>query len=252
MLPLALIAGAAIGAGQIAYGAHQKKKAQEAAAANVMPEYKIAPEEQQMLSAAESQAGSGMSDAAAEALRANSDRAQGTSIDAILRGGGNVNAIGNLASKTQSGLNQLAIYDDQARLQKLQELQTARARMSANRDKSYQINEYNPWANKSQAIAQQLAGGQNMMMSGINTLGQGILGGLGSIGGQPKTPDYNYIPSSPSMGSMPIGQGAGSQPYTPSGVSVPPFEMQGQPFGMMNEGIDNTRPAPVWNGYSWT
>jgi hypothetical protein len=248
MLPLALIAGAAVGAGELAYGAHLKKKAQEAAAANVMPEYKIAPEEQQMLSQAESSAGQGMSDAAREALRSNSDRALGTTVDAMLRSGGTANSIGKTAGATQAGLNQVAIYEDSARLDHLRELQNARARMSANRDKSYQINKYNPWANKAQAISEQLAGANNVMNSGINTLGQGVLGIAGSFGGQPKMPSYNYIPPSPTIGQLPGMMTPQPEPYQPQSVQVPPFQQQGQPFGMMNENIDNT---PVWNGYSW-
>lgn len=249
MLPIGLIAGAAVGAGELAYGAHLKKKAQQAAAANIMPQYQIAPEEQQMLSQAESSAGQGMSDAAREALRSNSDRSQGTAIDAMLRSGGTANSIGKTAGATQAGLNQVAIYEDSARLEHLKDLQNARARMSANRDKSYQINKYNPWANKAQAISEQLAGANNVMNSGINTLGQGVLGLVGSFGGQPKAPNYNYMPQTPGIGPLPIGGSAPQpEPYQPQSVQTPPFQQQGQPFGMMNENIDNT---PVWNGYSW-
>lgn len=246
MIPVALIAGAALGAGQAIYGASQKKKAQAAAKANVMPEYNLAPEEAQMLAQAESQAGQGMSDPAREALRANNERILGTGIDAVLRGGGNPNAIGSMVGRAQAGNNQMALYEDQARIQALQRLQAARARMSSNRDKQYQINEYQPWANRAQAINEQLQGGQNMMMGGINTMSQGILGGLSNMGGgQGRTP--SYIPTQETAGAAPIQPGSMQpQMYQPQPTGIPSFSPQGQPFGMMNEEIDRTPQFSQW------
>lgn len=180
-IPVALLAGAAVGAGQMAYGASLKKKYERDAANNKMPEYQIPQEERDMMRQAESMAGQGMSDAAREAMRSNSDRALGTSIDAILRGGGNANAIASLAGNTQNQINQMAVYEDQARLKNLENLQNQRARMAANRDKVYQINQYQPWANRAQAINQQLMGAQNMMQGGFNTLTGGLLQGIANM-----------------------------------------------------------------------
>lgn len=237
MLPVALIAGAALGAGEMIYGNHLKKEAAKAAAANVMPKYQIGPEEQQMLSTAESQAGTGMSDAAREALRQNSDRALGTSIDAITRGGGNVNAISSLAEGTQQGLNKMALYEDDARLKHLQMLQEARARMSANRDKAYQINDYGPWANRAQAIAQQQAAAQNTFNSGLNTLGIGLISTASNMPGGAGIPKFGNQPSA-----------SGTAGYLPP-IATPASQAPlGSPFGMMNEEIEH---VPKWNGYSF-
>lgn len=195
MIPVALIAGAALGAGQMLYGAAQKRKADAAAKANVMPKYNIPQYEQQALALEESRAGQGMSDAAREAMRANIDRAQGTTIDAMLRSGASPNAIGATAAGTQAQLSQMALYEDKARIENLARLQAQRARMSANMDKEYQINQYAPWANRAQAIAQQQAGAQNMFMSGMNTLQQGLLGVAGTVGAAGKgAPGYGYVP----------------------------------------------------------
>lgn len=180
-LPVALLAGAAIGAGQMAYGASLKKKYQREADANKMPEYQINQEERDMMRQAETMAGQGMSDASREGMRSNTDRAMGTSIDAILKGGGNPNAIASLAGNFQNQINQMAVYEDQARLKNLENLQNQRARMSANRDKAYQINQYQPWANRAQAIDQQLTGAQNMMQGGFNTLSAGVLQGIANM-----------------------------------------------------------------------
>jgi hypothetical protein len=233
MIPVALLAGAALGGAQMAYGAAQKKKADASARNNVMPEYKIPQTEQQALALEESRAGQGISDAQREVLRSNADRSLGTTIDAILRGGGNPNGIGNAAAGAQQQLNQMAVYEDKARIENLARLQAARARMSANQDKAYQINQYAPWANRAQALAQQQAGAQNMMMAGLNTLGQGALGALGTIGASGKP-----IKSTPYMPTTPAA------PYMPTqGISY-----NGQSFDPMNENIDNT---PTWYGAAY-
>lgn len=256
MIPVGLIAGAALGAGQMLYGAAQKRKADAAAKANVMPEYKIPHTEQQALALEESRAGQGMSAAAREALRSDSDRLLGTATDAILRGGGSPNAIGSVAAGVQNNLNQMAVYEDNARIANLARLQAARARMSANMDKSYQINQYAPWANRAQAIAQQQQGAQNMFMSGMNTLGQGIMGLAGTVGAAGKTPNsVPYRAPVAPMSSLPMTGISSSPAYTPQMVDMPPYhpypvgvEAMGQPFGMMNENINNT---PVFDGVTW-
>lgn len=181
MLPLGLIAGAGLGAAETIYGAIQQNKARKAAAANVMPKYEIPEEEGQSLSLAESMAGQGMSAAARQQLLQNTSNLQGQSIDAILKGGGDANSIANLAGNTQGQLNNTAIYEDKARLQNLSNLQQQRARMSASRDKAWQINSYSPWANRAQSINQQLQGSQNMINQGIGTFGQGVVGGIAGL-----------------------------------------------------------------------
>lgn len=231
-LPVALLAGAAIGAGQTAWGAIQKEKARKAAAANTMPEYEINSEEKDMLRLAQSQAGQGMSDAAREAMRSNTDRYLGTGIDAILRGGGNANAISGLAGNVQSQVNQMAVYEDQARLKNLESLQAARARMSANKDKAYQINEYQPWANRAQAINEQMRGANNMIQSGINTFGSGLMSSISNMPQRQRAPfmpaqqpqiDPIYAVPPPSSYQQYGYQGDGRTMPTPGETNIPQF-----------------------------
>jgi hypothetical protein len=214
----------------MAYGASQKKKYQREADANKMPEYQINQEERDMMRQAETMAGQGMSDADREAMRSNTDRAMGTSIDAILRGGGNPNAIASLAGNFQNQINQMAVYEDQARLKNLENLQNQRARMSANRDKAYQINQYQPWANRAQAINQQLMGAQNMMQGGFNTMAGGLLQGISNMPtGKQRTP---FMPAQqPQMNPMQVAQMRNMpvQPpqyggYMPQQANVPQFD----------------------------
>lgn len=253
--------GGAIGLGQAIYGAIAKRKAQAAAAANKMPEYNIPQYEGQNLALAESRANSGMSDAARQQLLNNSMQGQSATLSAILRGGGDANAIGNTVDKFQNGINQNAVYEDQARLANLARVQSAWARASNMQDKEYQINKYQPWANKAQAIGQQLTGGQNMMMGGIDKLGSALMGGVKGL------LDYNsnmLKPGHPrdtsgdmSLGTLPIGQqampgyngnwipNAAPPAWSPlSEVSLPPGVND---FNFETEASPN-KPF-VWNSY---
>lgn len=162
--------GAAIGLGTAIYGGIKKRQAERAAAANVMPIYNIPTEEQDALTLAGSQAGQGMSDASRQAYLNNAGSGLSATTNAILRGGGDANSIGNAYNKYETGINNQAIYDDQARMNHLSNLQGEFHRMSAQKDKQWQINQYAPWANKAQAIGQQLTGSQNMINSGISTM----------------------------------------------------------------------------------
>lgn len=241
-LPVALLAGAAIGAGQMAYGASLKKKYQREADANKMPEYQINQEERDMMRQAETMAGQGMSDASREAMRSNTDRAMGTSIDAILKGGGNPNAIASLAGNFQNQINQMAVYEDQARLKNLENLQNQRARMSANRDKAYQINQYQPWANRAQAIDQQLTGAQNMMQGGFNTLSAGVLQGISNMPSKQRTP---FVPAAQPQ-IDPLYASAPPSSYTDYGSRPMPIPMERnvpqylQYMTQQNYGVNNT------------
>lgn len=165
------------GLGMSVYGAAKKAKAEKAAKANKQPEYKIPQEEVDNLRLAETLGNQGMSLASRTVYQNAADRGLTATTSAILRGGGDANSIGNAYQKYNEGIANMSIYDDQRRLQNLQNLMGQRSRMSSFRDKDYQLNEYAPWANRAQALAAQMAGGQNTMMSGLNT----AIGGLSGV-----------------------------------------------------------------------
>lgn len=174
-----------VGAGEAIYGgiqANKAKKAQAALLAN-RPKYQINPEEYDIENQAESQASQGMGAGARQQLQNNTDRGLATNANAILMGGGDANAIGNLADKTQQGYNQNSIYDDQVRLKNLDNLQSAYARMSADKDKQWDINTNQPWKDALTAQTQQRQAGNNMMMSGISSVGSAGAGFAKALGG---------------------------------------------------------------------
>lgn len=178
-------AGLLIGGGEAIYGASQKKKYQRQvdALSSSMPKYQINPEEYNIQNLAEARANQGMGAGAKQQLQNNTDRTLGTLSNAALMGGADANAISNLVDKTQNAYNQNAIYDDQARLANLNNLQSVWGRLSADKDKQWQINDYQPWKNKMTALSQQLTGANNMFNSGLGLAGSSLMSGIGKMGG---------------------------------------------------------------------
>lgn len=181
-MPVTLaVIGGTVALGQTIYGAIKKNKAEKAAAANQRPAYEIPQEEYQNERQAESMAGNGISAGAKQYLTNQSDRSQAAAYSAILRGGGDANAIANTADKYQNSANQVAIYDDQARLANLGRERDAWLRMSANKDKAFQVNQYAPYADRAAAIKEQLTGAENTINSGLNSLGSAGMGAFSSL-----------------------------------------------------------------------
>lgn len=183
-----LVTAGAIAAGTVIYGAIQKSKAKKAQAALLAsrPKYTIPQSEQDIQNLAASQASQGMGGAARQQLQNNTDRGLATNANAILMGGGDANAIGNLADKTEQGYNQNAIYDDQIRLKNLDNLQNAYARNTANQDKVWNINNNQPWKDQMTANTGDLQYANNVIGQGIGMAGSaagGIGKALGSMGG---------------------------------------------------------------------
>lgn len=216
--------GTLAGIGTMLYGINQKKKAERAAAANVMPTYQSPQEEAYMMALAQSRANSGLSDAARTGYMANANKGLGTTISAIQRGGGDVNTLGGAYANYEQGINKLGLYDEEARLKNLSAVQAMYARQSANRDKEWQINKYQPWANKAQAIAQQLAGSQNLINSGINT-------GLSGVANLGKSLFANRQ-SNPAggQGSQPSQMGVNGSWYDREPITQPGMLGQGEPM----------------------
>lgn len=239
------------GLGMAVYGAVKKSKAEKAAKANKQPEYKIPQEEVDNLRLAETLGNQGMSLASRTAYQQSADRGLTATTGAILRGGGDANSIGNAYQKYNEGIANMSKYDDQRRLQNLQNLMGQRSRMSSFKDKDYQLNEYSPWANRAQALAAQMAGAQNTQMSGINTAISG-LGGVASGMAARKQPNNQWTkPQGESMeslrtdnfysGTVPMyPTNNGGNQYTPRAVDTPQYE----PF--YGDGVETWRNPKYW------
>lgn len=173
------------------YGGIKLAQANKLAKQNLAnrPFYQPLAEDDNELNLAESQANQGMGASARQALLNNSQNNTAAVTNAALMGGANPNTLAGIVDKQQQGLNNLAIYDDQARQQHLAGLmgtyrQYANQRQ-ANADKQFQINQWAPWADRQQLYGQQQQAGQNLLNMGLSSFGKS-LGGLAG-GGNNKT-----------------------------------------------------------------
>lgn len=161
--------GLALAIGMAAKGLSDQKKAKKIAAGNIRPTYSIAPEETANQEIAQTLAGRGLSGATKQSFRTSAERGLSTSIDAILKGGGDTNQVGQVYGTYNDSMGRLAIADDAQRFDNLKILLDNNRRMAAERDKLFQLNEYAPFADKAQEAAALSAQGQQYINSGINT-----------------------------------------------------------------------------------
>lgn len=202
----AAIVAAAIGAGVAINGASKKAKAKRAEKANKRPEYNINPEEQQNQNIAESLASQGLTDGTKQYYNQQSERGLTSTIDAVLKGGGDVNNINNSYGAYQDGISRLAVLDDQRHLANLGTLMTQNQRMSDQRDKRWQINEFAPYADKAAANAKQKQDGENEIWKGIGMVGSAVTTYAGGASNQKDIKGVN-------------GGGSGGYAITGSGIS---------------------------------
>lgn len=175
--------GAAISAGTAIYANAQKQKElkQQQALLNNRPVYPIPPEQARMQALAEAQAGQGLSGAASQQLKNNADNALSTETNAIQMGGGNNNQVANIAANSQNAYNNIALYDNNTRLQNLSNLQNIWANASAEKDKAWSINQEQPWKDNMAAVYGQLQGATNLQNSSLNSLGSAFIGSKGNF-----------------------------------------------------------------------
>lgn len=186
-------------------GAKQKKAANAALANNVMPQYQIPQTEWDNLNQLQSQAGQGLSDSSRTVYNNAAGQGLGASISAIQRGGGDVNTLGGAFNSYLNNTSQLALADDKMKNQHMADLIGGRQRISADQDKEYQINKYSPWANRQQALTQQVTAAANKEQAGFNQATNSVMNGLSSVSGilqgntkkgQDKTVQNNSAPGS--------------------------------------------------------
>lgn len=163
------------------YGGVKANQANKLAQSNLAnrPKYNPLPEDNSAINLAESQANQGLGAGASQALLNNSQASTASLANASLMGGGDGNTLAGIEDRSGQQLNNIALYNDQARQSHLSSLlgeYRQRANMrQANADKQFQINQYAPWADKQQLYTQQQQAGQNMMMQGLSSAGKGLM-----------------------------------------------------------------------------
>ena len=188
-IPILAIAALAAAGYQIYQGEKAKKEAKNLAK-TPRPEFnpEVPKGEYDALNLLQSRAGQGMSDASKNLYKQNADRGLSSTIDAIIKGGGDINSIGKAQQGYLDGLSRLSLADDAMRLQNINNFLTQQRRISDMQRQDFtsqfQVNEYAPFADKMAAAAQLRTQGQQMTNAGINTAGSAIGNYASNIGQQ--------------------------------------------------------------------
>lgn len=158
------------GLGQIASGISQNAKAKKIARNNPRPEYKMPKAIVDNQNLIEGRASHGLSDGAVNTYTQASDRQQSSAIDAILKGGGSVNNIGELYSASNDGLTRLALIDEEMRSRNVKALVDQNSVMGDYQDKEWEINKWGPYADAAQAAAALKKQGSDNIWKGIGSV----------------------------------------------------------------------------------
>lgn len=206
------------------------------------------------LAFAKSELANGMSAKAEKAYNDIADRDFSSSLSSILKGGGNLNSIGDIYGSKEQGRQNLALMKDQLRLNQINNEVRASQAVSERNDQQFQFNEWMPWADDAQANAQARQGAQAGIWNGLQTAG-----GAAMQYGQNKHEEnmfamkngnYQDNSSTPSMTRV-GGAVDGYQPSVPQGTLKPnpvsqiPYYLQAANYGTGNSG--NLDFSNFWN-----
>jgi hypothetical protein len=209
-------AAIAVGVGTAAYGvvkgAKAKKEAKRLAASR--PEEKASPYLDDQLSLAKSELSNGMSGAAENAYEQGLSRDVSGSLDAILKGGGDVNNVAEIFDRSAVGRQRLALMKENLRLSQIGNLVNAQNAYGNQQQQMFQFNEVAPWMDAARATAQARQGAENMTWSGIQTVGSGVAGYLQGRKGKTELDNYFDTPARSTVSNM--------DSYTPSNVQRVP------------------------------
>lgn len=247
MNPLALLqAGLAVP--QAIFGTWQYLNAVKQAKNNVRPEYNIDPAYQNQIDLLTANYGLPQSALNSYYNQAGQGATQG--IGAILSNGGNGNMIADLVGQQNRNFQDVLVKDALAKKSDLSGIIGAQIALADQKDKAFQINEYAPFADKSQAIAQQKNAGLQNINSFFNTASSSVANGLtGGLYDQKVTDTTKITPTSSGVDysqiikMLPQNQ-TGFQNYS---GQVPNMNLGGNNF--MNYGLPNySFNAPLFGG----
>jgi hypothetical protein len=224
------------------------------------PQYEISELAGEDLSLAESElASGGLSSSAERAYGDLQNKQFSATLNAILRGGGSVNNIGQVFGDSEEGRQRLALLEEQGRLAKIQNLSRSRANMMEQQDKAFEFNKWRPWADSAQANAAARQQADSAIWSGVSGIAQAgmqygsqvqndkkwqqLLGTMGGIAtSSPSGTSVSPISFSDLQGEIslpPLNGGPPVSPGTPS-INFLEYEQTGngrygaQPFNWLN------------------
>lgn len=175
-IPAVDIAQAALGAANVVSGFINKGKTKTEAErlARTRPQYEISPLAGEDLSLAKSDLANGMSAGASKAYDDLNNGQFSSSLGAILKGGGDVNSIGELYGNNQEGRLRLSMMKDELRLNQINNVVRASEAVQKEQQTKWQLDKFAPWQDKAQANAAAREGAQKQISDGFNSFGAAV------------------------------------------------------------------------------
>lgn len=127
------------------------------------------------LNLAESELQQGVSARAERAYEMQSNKGLSGSLSALLKGGGNLNSVGDLYANADEGRQRLTMLNENTRLNNIQNLISAIRNNVSEQQKQFEFNEWMPWADKAQANAQQRVGADAQVSAGMQGIGSAAM-----------------------------------------------------------------------------
>jgi hypothetical protein len=172
------IPATALGVAQTVTGLINSKKTKKEAArlAATRPKLEASPYIDDQLSLAQSELSSGMSGAAERAYEEGLSRDVSSSLDAILKGGGDVNNVAEIFDRSAVGRQRLSLMKENLRLSQIGNLVNAQNAAENQRQQMFQFNEAAPWFDAARANAQGRQKAQDMIWGGLQTVASSVMG----------------------------------------------------------------------------
>lgn len=152
----------------------QRRMAADMAKNTVRPIYSTPQEIKDNQALAESRASQGLSDAATVTYKNESDRALTSSIDAILRSGGSPNNFAEVYDSQANNFDKLALIEEEIRQKNLSNYMKQNETSADYADKEFMVNQWGPYQDRRQAIADLTKQAAANKSAAINTFGSSI------------------------------------------------------------------------------
>lgn len=158
------------GIGQVVQSLFQGREANRLTASNKRPKYHVQQPIKDALSFSQSRASQGLSDQSKQTYLQEAERGTTLGVDAILKGGGNVNNIADLYGNFETGISKVALLDEQMRSENERRMLESQYKMNDELDKQWQVNVFDPYADKAQAAATLKKQASDNRWKGINSI----------------------------------------------------------------------------------
>lgn len=246
------IGAEATGVFQFFKGMKDKKKDEQELSRLRQPFYKIQDEYVANKNISEQLATGGLPPQQKEFLTGQAERGLGSSLDAILKTGGGVNAASMLLDKYNQEIGKIGAEDTAQHLANIQYFQKANADLAGQKTMQWSINEYQPYEAKLKELKQNIATDEANKWGGLTTAFSSMIGA--GTANQNAALMKRLFPDKTNGGvADPYASGTGFAPYanTPSVVpDRPTGPAAGATVGYMdpNKPPTGITPSPLWMG----